>query len=676
MSLNSLTLRITHPDGSTRESVASQESVILGSGPAAAIRLQDPQVSNLHLMLKVEQNRVTAIDLGSEHGSRLNQARIQTPVSVSSGDTLGLGQSQVKVLFGDGARTGVARPKPFSLDFERSAPPPPASSPALTAPRAVASPPNLRTQGTPGFDLNRPPPSLKRPPATSPPSRSARAGWGGGAAGCSPGASAPAMRPVASPAPRPQERARADQLAWNLVNGPLPHDARPSEQNYALQATMMWGDQLIAVELFADGRPVTLGDAAGNDFTVYHPGTRRHFNLAEGRNGHMLIRLPEGADVTVYAPDGERSLETLESEGRLVRRKTGQAALELSLEERARVTVGSISFLLRFVRPPKSVEVKTMAKDTLFFMVVSGVTTLLALVLVLYWVIVPPAPRSAAQELRDQQQMVRLIMKPKTPPPQPKALKKEKQGAEEGAKAEGEEGKVGKKDAVKEEAEPAKQGTRQVDKRAKDIRRVHSAGLLGAFAKTGAMSNILGNGGLGAGINNALGGLKAGAGVGDARGVGGMGARGTGTGGGGTVGLGIGGLGTKGMGSGAGGYGGIDLGGHAKETTRIIPGKTTVVGGLDKDVIARVIKQHQNEIKYCFEVELQKNPALAGKVAVNFIIEGTGAVSEASVTETSLGNANTEQCMLTKIKRWKFPQPVGGGIVTVNFPWIFKGSGE
>ena len=100
-----------------------------------------------------------------------------------------------------------------------------------------------------------------------------------------------------------------------------------------------------------------------------------------------------------------------------------------------------------------------------------------------------------------------------------------------------------------------------------------------------------------------------------------------------------------------------------------------MVGGLDKDVIAKIIRQHQSEIKYCFEVELQKNQDLSGKVGVAFVIDGTGAVSDANVAETSLNNATTEQCMLMKIRRWKFPSPVGGGIVTVNFPWVFKPAG-
>ncbi len=253
--------------------------------------------------------------------------------------------------------------------------------------------------------------------------------------------------------------------------------------------------------------------------------------------------------------------------------------------------------------------------------------------------------------------------------------KLEKAGIDEGAKAKEKEGKFGKQEAKKDQADPSKKGAPVVDanKREEDRKKVSSllAGMMGG----GAASNVFGPGGLGVGINNALGGMQGGAGVGDAQGVGGLGVRGSGAGGGGT-GLGLGGLGTKGGGRGAGGYGSIDMGGRGHNGTRIVPGKTTVVGGLDKDVIAKVIKRHQNEIKFCYEAELQKNPALAGKVAVAWTIDPSGAVSDANVSESSIGNANVESCIVQRIRRWKFPEPQGGGVVSVTFPWIFKGAGD
>src|SRR3989442_10428732 len=103
---NALTLRITGPDGQTTESKSDLESVILGSGAGAAVKINDPKVSNLHVMLKVEKNGViTAIDLGSEHGTLIGSTPIKDPVALASGDVLHLGASQVRVLFGDGVAT-------------------------------------------------------------------------------------------------------------------------------------------------------------------------------------------------------------------------------------------------------------------------------------------------------------------------------------------------------------------------------------------------------------------------------------------------------------------------------------------------------------------------------------------------------------------------------------------
>ncbi|MGQ0507032.1 MAG: hypothetical protein ACT4TC_17125, partial [Myxococcaceae bacterium] len=88
---------------------------------------------------------------------------------------------------------------------------------------------------------------------------------------------------------------------------------------------------------------------------------------------------------------------------------------------------------------------------------------------------------------------------------------KDLSGVAEGAKAKDKEGKFGKQEAKKDEADPSKKGSPVVDenKREQDRKKVMSAGLLGALGgASGAASNVFGPGGLGTGINNALGGLK------------------------------------------------------------------------------------------------------------------------------------------------------------------------
>ena len=275
------------------------------------------------------------------------------------------------------------------------------------------------------------------------------------------------------------------------------------------------------------------------------------------------------------------------------------------------------------------------------------------------------------------------IAKYQVKPPEklPEPVKpKDLAGAREGEKSNGEEGKLGKREAKKKEAAPSKPGTPagEANKKAKDLAKVRRMGLIAALSKMGVPSGgpgALGPGGLGAGINPSLGGTRARAGVGDAYGVGGLGTRGAGAGGGGNA-LGIGGLGTKGTGHGRGGYGEVDLGGRGKDETVFVPGRTTVVGGLSREVINRVIQKHYSEIKYCYEKELSKNPELYGKVTVLFLIGGGGQVGEALVQQTTLSSDPVESCMIDHVRRWAFPAPRGGGTVQVTYPYVFKSTGQ
>ena len=158
----------------------------------------------------------------------------------------------------------------------------------------------------------------------------------------------------------------------------------------------------------------------------------------------------------------------------------------------------------------------------------------------------------------------------------------------------------------------------------------------------------------------------------------GLGLSGSGLGGGG-VGehsLGIGTIGTKGKGgrgSGSGyGKGSSSLGERTGKVPKVVPGRPKVTGALDKKTISRVIRRHRNEIKYCYEKELKNNKNLEGKIVIQFTIDGTGTVRVASTRESTLNNKQVEACINAKIKHWMFPAPKGGGIVNVNFPFVFK----
>jgi TonB family protein len=241
-------------------------------------------------------------------------------------------------------------------------------------------------------------------------------------------------------------------------------------------------------------------------------------------------------------------------------------------------------------------------------------------------------------------------------------------------KAKGEEGRFGRKDASKPEAARSKSGAPQLDpkKREKDRRIAMNSGLLrtlNAQKRGGAVSSVLGPGGLGEGINQALGGLR-GNETGNGRGEGGLGLAGTGKGGGGKS-LSIGGLG-HGTGGAGTGSGDVDLGGDGRGRSRVIPGRTLYEGNLSRAEIDRVIRQNLPRFQNCYQRALVRSRNLAGKVAVRFTIAPTGGVAQANVDETSMGDAAVESCIVGVMQSLRFPKPRGGGIVLVTYPFVFR----
>jgi hypothetical protein len=659
-----VTLRLTTPDGVLRDVPLEQEMLVLGSGPGAELRVPDPTVSSLHLMLKRHRGTVLAIDLASEGGTRIGETPLQLPVPLRHEDVLRIGRSKLTIYFGP---VPVVTPHHHpgvhghAGDRLHAGAKVQGTDPVQAPVQAGAH----RARGD--FAGIRP-----IPPTPSPGAARAR----GAAALALDESRLPRMVPVQRPSV-PQ----AEASAWKLLLGPLPAALAPTERHRILQAALVWGDQVLDMQYLRDGQPLTIGDDAQTAlFQVFHHGLTGPFELARIERRQLRVSVPEGAEWTVF--DGQRPvvISDIRDEGRLKLGAAGSEILFPTLRECVRIRFGRLSVLLRWVRPGKKVSVLAGLGHAarVLGMTIACVVTYLTLLIAVQ--LAPEVRRTGLGDLSDSQRLVSWVNKPRPRPPMQKVSEgdtKAESATEEGRTAPEEEGKAGQPEAKKEEAEPSKKGSPAVDPRAREANRsrVLRSGLLGALNRKGsAISDILGPGAVGTGMNQAVGGLRLGMGSGDAHGSGGLGTRGTGLGGGG-AGLGIGGAGTVGLGSGSGGYGRVDLAGRQKESVRVVPGQTTVVGGLAREVVARVIAQHQSEIKYCYEVQLNRNPTLAGKVAVLFVIGGSGAVTDAQVSESTLRSPETEQCMLGKIRHWKFPEPAGNGVVKVNFPWVFKPAG-
>ena len=100
-------------------------------------------------------------------------------------------------------------------------------------------------------------------------------------------------------------------------------------------------------------------------------------------------------------------------------------------------------------------------------------------------------------------------------------------------------------------------------------------------------------------------------------------------------------------------------------------GQPTVDGHLDRETIQRVIRQHRREVRDCYQRELQRTPDLAGRVVVNFTIDPEGNVAHGEITESEMGSELVEECIVRRIRRWRFPAPSTPGLVRVTYPFVF-----
>lgn len=201
---------------------------------------------------------------------------------------------------------------------------------------------------------------------------------------------------------------------------------------------------------------------------------------------------------------------------------------------------------------------------------------------------------------------------------------------------------------------------------------------MGALAALGSLKSGKQRGGLDLGAAN----TTAGPGLGGNAGSGGVqtslyarGITSAALGAGGNV-QGAGGYGTKGKGGGQAGYGKLSLVGSAGDTTIGLAQEATVASGLDNDAIASVINRNIGQIRFCYEQGLQGNPSLNGRVAVDFTIGGNGLVKAAGIDSSTMGSKIVEDCIVMRLRTWKFPLPQGGVDVRVTYPFVLRRAGQ
>ncbi|MSQ03358.1 MAG: FHA domain-containing protein, partial [Myxococcales bacterium] len=553
----SLSFDIFNGDELLRHEEMRAESVTIGKGPAAMLRVEDPGLLDLHAVLHVnEDGSVELHDLAGDNRTQVNGEAVSSVV-VKSGDSISIGSIRIQ----------------------------------LQIPEQAA----LMGEGA------------------------AQTAAGGGETNdehTNPG------EPVAHAADD-EDAPVEDVMAFVMRASAAANDVSADKsRGRILEVAQVFGDSVVDVRHFRNV-PVTLGsnvnasifgDSWQSAFFVPNDMLpRANFSLFTGAGGKWQARISDKWAGFVDIGETRRTFAELLADGSAKRGSDGLFLVEIGEDTRLVVDLGSTIFVAHMVYTSKLAARAASQIDWPIVGIVAFMGFLTAAFSFLYFVTPPPEHRD--QGLDDH--MVQLLLDKQKEEDKKKEDKNPDAG--EGAKAKKEEGKVGKKDAKMDKAKGEKV---QMDKQQLDKEIAENAGVLGAL-RDDTLDAALGATGMNADMQSGIGGLIGAKGT--QMGSGGLGGRGSGLGGGGTA-DGLGGMGTKGRGSGASGYGsgGGNFGSKGEGGIGAIGGDPIILGALDKSLIDAVIKRNMNQIRYCYQRELTKNPALGGKITVKFVIAKDG----------------------------------------------------
>jgi len=126
--------------------------------------------------------------------------------------------------------------------------------------------------------------------------------------------------------------------------------------------------------------------------------------------------------------------------------------------------------------------------------------------------------------------------------------------------------------------------------------------------------------------------------------------------------------------SGGGAGGGAEGGGDGERVAASLDGGAPA--RLDADSIRDVVREHRDELGFCFAWQLHSRPELGGRLTMEFVIGPDGQVTESRVIEDELGDEVVQRCFVGVTRRMEFPPPDGGGEVTVHYPFTLRPDDE
>ncbi len=642
-----------------------RETIKIGRLSSAHLRLEDPKVARIHTIIEAgaTADSVSIQDLGSSIGTLVNGNKVNK-AKLNSGDTIVLGDTKMVIYIGS-RPSAVAGNQPQAMPGQMAAPMP-------GMPGKIAAGPQMAAVATPFVQQPQQPVAMQMPKPVPAPEISS---------------SAEVLRFDSGEEQNDdnnltQQRISTSKLGKAAIeqkaHPALPPEDRMTPDNMNLEMRVYWGQILLDIRHYNKVPKISIGEAKGHVdifVTAEQLPNKANFPIIRYMDEQYILTFHNSMEGEFDYGDGvSRKLEDLKKSTKVRKDDDLDDSYQLPLtpETKGIIHYAGMTFAFRFVSPPKALKSSPFSGLDVNFINLVSMSFCLHLAFIIMAYVYPFDVQDLKENLfTEPDRFAALIV---APPQENKSAEDLLKKMQEKAKKEQEE--LQKKKEEKKEQPKEKVVTKTVTKQEKQQKNQANVkkALDQLFSSDDDGGSLLGGGGggsLSGTLSNVIGTMGSGS---ASAGLAGLGIRGSGpmTGGGVGTSRGIGGIGLLGGGGKGANY---NVGQKKKVEVKVeFNTEPSITGGLTKADIKKVIHKNRNQIRFCYEQGLATNKNLEGRVAIQWVINGQGNVVMATVSQSDMAVKSVEQCMVAKIKTWKFPEPKGGGIVEVNYPFIFKTS--
>ena len=441
--------------------------------------------------------------------------------------------------------------------------------------------------------------------------------------------------------------------------------AAKAKERKVLRIGIIQDGKIIQERLIKANETVTVGEAAKNTFVFPKTSLKAaEFTLFKANRGGYDLHFTDKMKGKISSGGAVVSIGKLKNDPS-VKRTGGAFVLNLTPQDRGKITVDSVTVLFQFVAPPPVQAVKSIQAmdfrprliedDDPGFFGFLAIWSALAFVL-LIWVWNTEPREFTLEDMPDR--FTKIVVKPKKEPVEELEI--------EDPDAEGETPvEEAEPEPAKAKAEKPKNETEEAQRKEdlkKDVLKKSAllAKVIGTTGETsgGVVENMWSDEDQGLGdIDAAL--ADAGGVTSDASKAGPRG----GTDDGGEA-ADIGDLGGVGSGN-------ADAGGSLQ--VKVVASVDAGSGTMDEDIgdqgkVKAVVTRYSGQLTYCYEKRLKAVPGLEGRIEIGWSLSG-GAVSGVYVVSNSTGDSELASCIQSKIKRWKFDSGQDGD---VSWPFVFR----